>query len=102
MKDIPGFENLYAATENGQIWSYYTNKFLIPSVSKTTGYAKITLVKNKIKYTKSIHRLIAETFIPNPNNLPIVNHKDENKNNNCYTYFTWSRSQAVRRGSATP
>lgn len=88
MKDIPGFENLYAATEDGKIWSYYTKKFLQPSIGKNN-YLKVTLTKNGIKYTKSIHRLIAETFIPNPTNLPLVNHKDENKTNNTIENLEW-------------
>lgn len=88
MKDIPEFEQLYAATQDGQIWSHYKNKFLKPITNKA-GYLKVTLVKNKTKYSKLIHRLIAQTYLPNPNNYPIVNHKDENKANNNINNLQW-------------
>ena len=88
MKDIPNYEGLYAATEEGQIWSYYKKRFLTPSIGKG-GYLKVTLVKDKQKQTKLIHRLIAETFIENPNNYPVVNHKNEDKTNNNITNLEW-------------
>lgn len=46
------------------------------------GYLDVTLIINKNKVHKVIHRLVAEAFIPNPNNYEYVNHKDENKSNN--------------------
>lgn len=88
MKDIPKFEGLYAATEDGKIWSYYKNKFLKTTLTKE-GYLKVVLVKNKIHYNKLVHRLIAQTFLENPNNLPIINHKDENKINNSINNLEW-------------
>lgn len=92
MKDIKGFENLYAITEDGKVWSYYSKKFLQPSIGKN-GYYKVTLVKEKHKYTKMIHRLVAETFIPNPEQLPIINHKDEDKTNNTINNLEWCSYQ---------
>lgn len=92
MKEIPGFENLYSATEDGHIWSHYKNRFLSPSLGKN-GYLKVTLIKDKHQYTKLVHRLIAETFLPNPNNLPVVNHKDENKSNNNIINLEWCNYQ---------
>ena len=88
MKDIPNFEGLYSATETGQIWSHYKNRFLTPTKSKN-GYLKVILIKNKIPYNKMVHRLIAETFLPNPLNYPMVNHKDENKANNKVENLEW-------------
>lgn len=88
MKDIIGFENLYAITENGQVWSYYSNQFLSATLGNN-GYLKVTLVKDHKKYTKMIHRLVAEAYIENPENYPLVNHKDENKCNNNINNLEW-------------
>lgn len=88
MKDIIGFEGLYSITDQGNVWSYYTNKFLKP-VLGANGYLKVTLVKDGKKYTKAVHRLVAETFILNPDNLSLVNHKDENKMNNSVDNLEW-------------
>ena len=52
-------------------------------------YQNIYLCKNKNKKCFYIHRLVAEAFIPNPNNLPEVNHKDRNKNNNYVENLEW-------------
>ena len=46
------------------------------------GYSRIVLMKEAIRKRYMCHRLVAETFIPNPNNLPYVNHKDGNRSNN--------------------
>lgn len=59
-------------------------KLLKPNKQKT-GYYTIT-IKNKLYL---IHRLVAEAFIPNPNNLPYVNHKDEDKSNNSADNLEW-------------
>lgn len=53
------------------------------------GYNIVVLRKDKIKYTKKVHRLVAQTFIPNPNRYPQVNHKDEIKTNNRESNLEW-------------
>ena len=55
----------------------------------TNGYHMVNLYNNKKGKTVKVHRLVAETFIPNVNNYPQVNHKDENKNNNCVENLEW-------------
>lgn len=55
-----------------------------------TGYLRIVLNKNGVKYTKSVHRLVAETFVPKVVGKPHVNHKDGNKLNNDYTNIEWT------------
>lgn len=54
------------------------------------GYLHVNLYnKSHVKRRFQVHRLVAKYFIPNPNNLPQVNHKDENKSNNCITNLEW-------------
>jgi len=77
----------YFATEDGQIWSEKSHKFL--SQSLRGSYLKVSLFIDGKRISENVHRLIAETFIPNPNNLPQVNHIDENKLNNNVNNLEW-------------
>lgn len=88
MRDIPGYEGLYAATEDGRIWSYRRKKFLKPGKGKD-GYLYVILCKDGKPKTYRIHRLVAETYLPNPLNLPQVNHLDEDKTNNALPNLEW-------------
>ena len=76
----------YKVSNLGRILSLNYNKTGKPKLLKpykgSNGYRGIILWKDRKRKKFSIHRLVAETFIPNPNNLPQVNHKDENKENN--------------------
>lgn len=93
-KPINSYEKLYEISSFGRVRSLdreiegrwgstkIRGKLLIPVPDKD-GYLIITLCKNGKQKVGKIHRLVAETFIENPNNLPQVNHKDENKQNNC-------------------
>ena len=88
MKDIIGYEGKYAITEGGNVWSYQSKRFLATSTHRN-GYLKVSLWKDNKQKTFFIHRLVAEAFIPNPNNLPQVNHKDEDKTNNNVWNLEW-------------
>lgn len=88
MKDIKGYEGLYAITPEGEVWSYKRKKFLTPGVNND-GYLIVKLFKDGQKKYYYIHRLVAEAYIPNNENLPQVNHKDENKTNNCLQNLEW-------------
>ena len=88
MKDIKDYEGLYAITRDGNVWSYKSNKFLKPILDKDD-YHTVNLYKDKKMKTFRIHRLVAQAFIPNPKGLPQVNHKDEDKSNNCVENLEW-------------
>lgn len=86
-KDIPRFEGKYAIYSNGSVWSYRSKKFLKPRYT-AKGYARVHLGLDTDYY---VHRLVAEAFIPNPDNLPEVNHKDEDKVNNDVSNLEWCK-----------
>lgn len=88
MKDIKGYDGLYAVTEDGKVWSYCRKIYLTPNIDKN-GYHRVCVIKNGKKATITIHRLVAEAYISNPENLPDVNHKDENKSNNTINNLEW-------------
>ena len=88
MKDIKNYKGLYQITENGDVWSVRRNRFLKPYKNQL-GYLRVVLSKNGIVKKYSVHRLVAEAFLPNPNNYPCVNHKDENKLNNNVDNLEW-------------
>ena len=74
----------YKITKSGKIWSECTNKFLATRIHN--GYHTIALVRTDY----SIHKLVALTFIPNPNQYEIINHIDEDKLNNHVTNLEWT------------
>jgi hypothetical protein len=81
------FKN-YEASNLGRVRNPRTGKLLNPSKDKY-GYLYVSLYKDGIRTTGKIHRMVAEAFIPNPQGLPIVNHKDENKENNRVDNLEW-------------
>ncbi len=88
MRDVKGYEGLYAVTSCGKVWSYRKNGFL--NCGKTyNGYLKVVLVKDKKQKNFYVHRLVAETYLNNIENFTDVNHKDENKHNNCVNNLEW-------------
>ena len=87
MVKIKGFEN-YFIDENGNI--YDRNKKIMKSKwVDNTGYYQIVLRKDNKRHHIRIHRLVALQFLPNPDNLPQVNHKDGNKLNNNVDNLEW-------------
>lgn len=83
-KDIPNYEGIYQVSNFGNVRRFICNKYkLLKHNINKKGYHSVCLCKNNIKRDFRVNRLVAEVFLPNPNNLPQVNHKDEDKNNNC-------------------
>ena len=100
MKDIKGYEGEYGITSCGRVWSYKSNKFLSNKNDKY-GYCFVTLCKNGVTKNFKIHRLVAEAYIPNPNNLPMVNHKDEIKTHNWTNNLEWCDAKYNHQYSST-
>ena len=90
-KDIKGFEGHYKACSNGTIVSVKNGKVKELSIlNRGLGYKSVNLcISNKAK-SYSVHRLIAEAFIPNIENKPTVNHKDGDKANNSVDNLEWA------------
>lgn len=78
MKDVVGYEGLYAVTSCGKVWSYKRQKFLSPGFNHR-GYLQVILYKDGKSKSFRIHKLVAEAYIPNPQNLETVDHIDEYK-----------------------
>ena len=91
-KDIDGFEGLYSVSTKGRVRNIKTGRILVAK-DNGNGYLKVNL-KRKNYY---IHRLTALAFIPNPDNLPEVDHVDECKKNNDVSNLRWvSKSENTR------
>lgn len=86
IKDIINFEN-YQISDDGRVWSKKSNKWLKPI--DVNGYKKASLYKNGKEYQRLVHRLVAEAFIPNPNNYDEINHINEDKSDNRVENLEW-------------
>ena len=88
-KDKKDYEGLYQVSNCGRVKSIKFGKEIIMKQHIRGRYYYVGLSKNGIVKKYSVHRLVAEAFIDNPDNLPQVNHKDENKLNNVVTNLEW-------------
>ena len=92
-RDIKGYEGLYQVSSWGRVKSFnYKNtgkEGIFTMKPDNRGYLIVTLYKNEKRKHYSMHKLVAEAFIPNPNNLPYINHKDEDKTNNYVENLEW-------------
>lgn len=93
-KAIPNFPN-YLVSNEGRVksiardYGYGSHGDMVLSQNDRRGYKGVTLFKDGYRYYLAVHRLVAEAFIPNPTNLPLVNHKDENRANNAASNLEW-------------
>lgn len=89
-KPIVGYEGHYEISNKGNVKSLKYKKHRILKPFEWQGYKKIKLVLEGVEKTFKIHRLVANAFVENPENKPMVNHKDGNKGNNIYTNLDWT------------
>lgn len=99
-RDIPNFEGSYLISNLGNVKSVerfkrnnagtqFVNERLLVLTPDKDGYLRVCLSKDGLHYLKSVHRLVAEAFIPNPDNLPVINHKNEDKQDNRVENLEW-------------
>ena len=110
-KPVVGYEGLYEVSNWGRVKrlrrlitnqynSFYIEEKILKPQKNIDGYLYVNLYKNGIMKHKTIHKLVAETFLPNCNSLPCINHKDENKTNNVVNNLEFrinERSEEIKR-----
>lgn len=94
MIDIVGFPD-YRISTDGKIYSYkrFDKGKVVPVHTQNNGYLFVPLWRDGKQYNRTIHRLVASHFIPNPEKFPVVNHKDNNKRNNLISNLEWCTQQ---------
>ena len=97
-RDIPGYNGEYKISNFGRVLSLKGSRERIrPSFKNSRGYSVISLSKNGVHKTFKIHRLVAESFIQNPEKLSEINHIDGNKQNNRAENLEWvTRKENIR------
>lgn len=98
-KPIQGYDELYEVSNLGKVRTIKTG--VIRKITLDgNGYLQLSLCKNGLQKSFKVHRLVANAFIPNPNNYREINHKDENKQNNCVDNLEWcTRLYNMRYGN---
>lgn len=95
LRCVPNYEGIYWVTQAGEI---INNKgVVLKPYDNGYGYLIVDLRKGKSKKHIRVHRIVAEAFLPNPQNFPEVNHKDEDKHNNSVRNLEWCTSSYNKR-----
>lgn len=87
-KEVKGFEDVYLISNMGNVKNISRNRLLKPQ-KNNNGYLFVYLKKDGVSRKSYMHRLVAEAFLDNSQNLPIINHKDENRQNNKVDNLEW-------------
>lgn len=90
--EIRGYEN-YLIDLQGRVYSKKSRKFLKPHKNKVNQYWNLSLCKNGVPHSFPVHRLMAETYLPNPRNKPKVIHKNGDRNDNKLFNLKWCLSE---------
>lgn len=103
-KDIEELRGKYEISDEGEIRARGTDKILRGFVNKVTGYREVVLSDGERDYYKLVHRLVAQEFVENPENLPQVKHIDGNKQNNSADNLMWvkyqgNKTKGMKRGN---
>lgn len=85
---IKGEETNYTIDRYGRVYSGFSKSYLKPFLNPN-GYCLVDIRHKGLSYTRQVHRLVAIAFIPNPDKLPTVNHKNGNKTDNCVDNLEW-------------
>lgn len=89
-RDVIGYNGLYQVSSSGRVKSLKFGKDKILRQGKNKyGYLYVKFYKDGKSKILQVHRLVAQAFIENPNNLPMINHKDEDKTNNIVDNLEW-------------
>lgn len=88
-KDVKGYEGLYQVSNWGRVKRITNNNRVLKPYKVKKGYLNVVLSKNGKAKTFRVHRLVALAFLPNPDSLPEINHKDEKKDNNNVDNLEW-------------
>lgn len=95
-RNVPGYEGFYEVSNWGRVKSVkrvvgkkHIRESILSQRLNRQGYPVVSLTKDKINKYPAVHRLVAISFLPNPDNLPVVNHKDENPLNSNLDNLEW-------------
>lgn len=113
LRDVPGFEGLYAVSSDGRVWGYERRwitagriqrhrpaRWLKLIEQQRRGYLVVNLKKGGQAKTMLVHRLVAQAFVPNPLGLPDVNHRNLRKTDNRAQNLEWCTPGDNKRHSA--
>ncbi|MBR3497884.1 MAG: hypothetical protein IKO05_02695 [Selenomonadaceae bacterium] len=108
-RDIAGYEGHYQVSNYGRVKSFYCNKVTLRKIIRKPvvikdGYIQVSLDKDGERKCVGLHIIVAKTFLPNPENKPLVNHESNDPANNCVWNLNWAtnsenQNHAVRIGT---